>query len=645
MASLERARAALQRHAARRHADTTDDVTLETASLPESPTMTDLQPAALQRLCDIFGLSPFERDTLLLCAGIELDGGFAALCANTQGDAARPWPTFGLALAALDDAHWSALLPGAPLRRWRLIELGAGAAITTAPLRIDEAVLHYLTGLESPDERLIGLLRLVEPPGELVPSHDQLAQRIVASWRRAQGSPLPLMQLCGDDAMGKRAIAAAACERFGVRLLAISAETLPTSLADLTALLRLCERELLLTQSALLLEYDGGGYEGAEQLRASAIMRACEQLHAPLLLASRERRQIGSRAMVTLDVARPTTEEQRAIWQGALGSAAALDGHLDALVAQFTLSDTTIRSACAEAQGALAASPETPLDMALWDACRDQARPALEALAQRIEPVAGWDNLVLPDAQRQTLREVAAHVRQRATVYESWGFASRGSRGLGISALFAGASGTGKTLAAEVLAHALHLDLYRIDLSSVVSKYIGETEKNLRRVFDAAEAGGAILLFDEADALFGKRSEVKDSHDRYANIEVSYLLQRMEAYRGLAILTTNLRSALDTAFLRRIRFIVQFPFPDAAHRLEIWRRVFPSATPTANLDLARLARLNVAGGNIRNIALNAAFLAADAGEPVGMAHLLQASRGEYAKLEKPLTEAEIGGWL
>jgi SpoVK/Ycf46/Vps4 family AAA+-type ATPase len=242
------------------------------------------------------------------------------------------------------------------------------------------------------------------------------------------------------------------------------------------------------------------------------------------------------------------------------------------------------------------------------------------------------------------LRDIALHVRNRTTVYQRWGFAAKGARGLGISALFAGVSGTGKTMAAEVLANELRLDLYRIDLSAVISKFIGETEKNLRRVFDAAEEGGAILLFDEADALFGKRSEVKDSHDRYANIEVSYLLQRMEAYRGLAILTTNLKSALDTAFLRRIRFIVQFPFPDAAQRAEIWRRIFPPDTPTENLDRNRLARLNVAGGNIRNIALNAAFLAADAGEPVRMSHLLRAAQSEYLKLEKSLTEAEVGGW-
>ncbi|MEA3323831.1 MAG: ATP-binding protein, partial [Euryarchaeota archaeon] len=237
------------------------------------------------------------------------------------------------------------------------------------------------------------------------------------------------------------------------------------------------------------------------------------------------------------------------------------------------------------------------------------------------------------------------HVRERSKVYEDWGFADRSVSGLGISALFAGASGTGKTMAAEVLANELRLDLYRIDLSQVVSKYIGETEKNLRRVFDAAEEGGAILLFDEADALFGKRSEVKDSHDRYANIEISYLLQRMEAYRGLAILTTNMKSAIDTAFLRRIRFIVHFPFPDAEQRGEIWERIFPASTPTDGLDAGKLSRLNIAGGNIRNIALNAAFLAADTGDKVRMKHLLRAARSEYAKMEKPLTEAEIGGWI
>ena len=212
------------------------------------------------------------------------------------------------------------------------------------------------------------------------------------------------------------------------------------------------------------------------------------------------------------------------------------------------------------------------------------------------------------------------------------------------AAAAAPATGNEFTLAAEVIAGDLELDLYRIDLSGVISKYIGETEKNLKAVFDAAEASGAVLFFDEADALFGKRSEVKDSHDRYANIEVSYLLQRMEAYRGLAVLTTNMKEAIDGAFLRRLRFVVQFPFPDAAQRAEIWRRIFPAATPTDGLDADALARLSVAGGGIRSIALNAAFLAGDADEPVRMAHLARAARTEYAKLEKPLIDAELGAW-
>jgi SpoVK/Ycf46/Vps4 family AAA+-type ATPase len=315
------------------------------------------------------------------------------------------------------------------------------------------------------------------------------------------------------------------------------------------------------------------------------------------------------------------------------------------LVQQFNLDPEAIEAISALILAENKAA--TPGDFAgrLWQACRAQARQRLDALAQRIEPVADWTDLVLPEPQLQTLREIALQVRNRAQVYERWGFSSKGKRGLGISALFAGPSGTGKTMAAEVLANELQLDLHRIDLSQVVSKYIGETEKNLGRVFDAAQDGGAILLFDEADALFGKRSEVKDSHDRYANIEISYLLQRMEAYRGLAILTTNMKNALDAAFMRRLRFVVQFPFPDAAQRARIWRTIFPGQTPTQSLDPTKLARLNVTGGNIRNIALHAAFLAADADQPVRMEHLIQAARYEYSKLEKPLTDREISGWL
>ena len=620
------------RAALERHASTGKEQAWSRPAAPEpiSP------PPALETLCATFGLSPFERDTLLLCAGVELDAKFSSLCAAAQNDAARSWPTWSLALAALPDAHWSALSPAAPLRRWRLIELAPGATLTTCPLRIDERILHYLTGVSHLDERLVGLVEPLRAGSDLVPSHHMLAEKIMGCWAREDGkSVLPVVQLCGGDSAVKRALAAAACAGLGLGLWRMTANIVPSSPIEFEAMLRLCQREAALTGSALFLDCDD--LDAADSARAATVTRLIEQAAGPLIVATRERRCGLPRRVISFDLSKPTAREQRLLWQSALGEwAAGLDGQLDLMVAQFDLSAPAIQSACAEAIGH--GDVES-----LWDACRNQARPRLDDLAQRIEPVAGWDDLVLPEPELERLHEIAVHVRQRARVYESWGFARKCARGLGISALFAGPSGTGKTMAAEVLANELRLDLYRIDLSQVVSKYIGETEKNLRRVFDAAEGGGAVLLFDEADALFGKRSEVKDSHDRYANIEVSYLLQRMESYRGLAILTTNMKQALDTAFLRRIRFVLQFPFPDAHQRAEIWRRIFPAETPTEGLDVMRLARMNVAGGNIRNIALHAAFLAAEAGEPVRMPHVIRAARSEYGKLEKPLTAAEIQG--
>lgn len=606
-------------------------------------------PPTLDMVCAAFNLSSFERAILLLCAGIELDATIPTLCAAAQDDPTRTYPTFSLALAALPEAHWSALTPNAPLRRWRLIEATNNNSLTSSPLRIDERILHYLAGIQHLDERLVGMLEPVRSESQLVPSHQALTERLIKLWTQAAGGPmLPVAQLCGNEIASKRAIAVTACNALELNLYTLSAYTLPSSAAEFEALIRLWEREAILSGSALLLDCDDS--DTSDAARERAITHLSETVNGVLIVSSRERRQPLQRLVVSLDVRKPTVSEQHGAWKNALGATAqSLNGKVEALVSQFSLSVAAISSASAEVLGQL---PQTTGTMAsdelhtlLWDTCRTQARSRLDDLAQHIEPAATWDELILPELQRQVLRDIAIHVKQRATVYETWGFAAKGARGLGISALFAGVSGTGKTMAAEVLAHELRLDLYRIDLSQVVSKYIGETEKNLRRVFDAAEEGGAILLFDEADALFGKRSEVKDSHDRYANIEVSYLLQRMEAYRGLAILTTNLKNALDTAFLRRIRFIVQFPFPDAAQRAEIWQHIFPSSTPTEGLDVTRLARLNVTGGNIRNIALNAAFLAADAQEPVSMAHLLRAARSEYTKLEKAPTEAEIGGWV
>jgi len=613
-------------------------------------------PSAIEALCIAFGLSHFERDVLLMCAGVELDSSFASLCSALHGDTQQTYPTFSLALAALADPHWSALMPNAPLRYWRLLEVGAGNTLTTSQLRIDERVLHFLTGLQHLDARLATVVEPLSATGNLVPSHAALVEEIIAVWTGARAvltptlQHLPAVQLCGNEMQGKRAIAAAACEALGLSLGMISAHAIPLHPDEFETFTRLWEREVILGGSALLLDCDE--LDSADSARERSISRLIESTRGAIIVSSRERRRALHRPLLTFEVRKPTPGEQRTLWRSALGSAAlTLNGKVEALVSQFNLDTSSISAASAGALVQHTSEQEhsslakNNLAQVLWDACRMQARPHLDDLAQRIEPAASWEDLVLPELQQQIVRDIAAHVRQRGKVYETWGFASRGLRGLGINALFAGSSGTGKTMAAEVLANELRLDLYHIDLSQVVSKYIGETEKNLRRVFDAAEEGGAILLFDEADALFGKRSEVKDSHDRYANIEVSYLLQRMEAYRGLAILTTNMKSALDTAFLRRIRFIVQFPFPDAAQRMEIWRRIFPASTPTEGLDMTKLARLNVTGGNIRNIALNAAFLAAEAQEPVRMAHLLRAARSEYAKLEKSLTEAEIGGWI
>jgi hypothetical protein len=581
---------------------------IEWADLAQSDAGEMDPPPALEMLCVRFGLSPFERLLLLTCAGVELDAAFPSVLASAQGDPERTYPTFSLALACLPDAHWSALSPQAPLRHWRLIEVASGGItpLTLSPLRIDERVLNYLVGVQHLDERLAGLVYFYKDRtlgGALPASHQELAERVASLWAPPPQA-LPAVQLLGSDRLARRQVAAEACARFNFGLAILPGLSIPVEPRELEAFLRLWEREAALSQAGLMVECDE--MESSDPLREAALQRIVEACGGLVMVSTRERQRItAGRPIVSLNIARPTPAEQRLAWQRALGGLApAANGQVDHLVAQFSLSTTAIASANVEFHHSLNRALEgrqpdpSDLGQALWEACRRQARPRLDNLAQRIETQAIWDDLVLPEALLRVLHQISVAVRQRATVYEQWGFSDKTHRGLGISALFSGPSGTGKTLAAEILASELHLDLYRIDLSQVVSKYIGETEKNLRRVFDAAEDGGAVLLFDEADALFGKRSEVKDSHDRYANIEVSYLLQRMETYRGLAILTTNLKSALDAAFLRRIRFIVHFPFPDPAQRAEIWKRVFPAATPTSGLDAQRLAQLNVTGGSI-----------------------------------------------
>jgi hypothetical protein len=630
-AALLRIRAALERAAAPESAP---------AELPPEPPFDPAapQPPALESLCAGLGLSAFERDVLLLCVGVELDARFVALCAAAQGNPAQTSPTFGLALRALSRPHWSALVPTAPLRHWRLIEVGPGDTLTASPLRVDERVLHHLAGVTYLDSRLRPIVEPVVPPTALPLSYRSLAERVARLWSGA-ASEQPVIRLEGDARAGKRLLAAAGCGALGLRLHVLHAADVPPAAAERETLLRLWEREALFCASALLLESTAD--EDPAGLRAAGAF--AERFGGLLFVTGSV--PLSRRPTASVVVNRPAADEQVALWQRALGSLAGkLNGQLAAVAEQLPLDVDDIQAAGQAVCESATELPPAALGSLLWETCRSRARPPLEELAQRLVPSATWDDLVLPEDQTQTLRALAAQVRQRPRVYRDWGFAAGGGGGRGITALFAGPSGTGKTLAAEVLAGELRLDLYRIDLSQVINKYLGETEKQLRRVFDAAEQGGVVLLFDEADALFGKRSEVKDSHDRYANIEVSYLLQRMEAYSGLAILTTNQRSALDPAFLRRLRFVVTFPFPDAVQRARIWQRVIPRLTPTDGLDFDKLALLNVTGGTIRNIALGAAFLAADAGEPLQMMHLLQAARSECAKLEKALTASEIGGW-
>jgi hypothetical protein len=593
---------------------------------------------ALERLCVGLALTPFERDLVLLCGAVQVN---PTLLASTAG-AVGGHPTFALAFALFCESSWAAMAPGGALHRYRLIVVEGAEFLLRASLRIDEVVLAYLLGGEGSDPRVRDLVERVPSPTFIPASHVTIAERIAALWRtRDPGTRPPVIQLSSDETAAPRAIAARACDLCGTALAMIRTGDVPAAGADRAGIARLWEREHAMSGSVLLIDVSDDSPETSR-----AALELAEALEAPLVLAAREPVALRRFNTVRIEIPRTSTVEQIEVWRHALPAGAFCPPELlEAVAAQFHGSWNTAEIVAATLRGNLAPGADpAEVGRALHDACRTGSRRRLDSMAARISSTVGWDDLVVPAHTSKPLREIAGQLRHRAQVYEGWGFADRSDRGLGVSALFHGDSGTGKTMAAEVIANELALDLYRVDLSRVVSKYIGETEKNLRRVFDAAEESGAILLFDEADALFGKRSEVKDSHDRYANVEVSYLLSRMETYRGLAILTTNFRQALDTAFMRRIRFVVHFPFPDISQRAAIWSRAFPSRTPIQNLNPAILARLAVTGGSIRNIAIAAAFLAADEHQAVNSGHILQAAVTEYGKLNKSLTDAETRGW-
>lgn len=607
-----------------------------------APVAENDNPPALMLLQKILGLSDFERNVLLLCAAMEFDTRIGALCARAQREPARAFPTFALAMTLFEDPAWDALSPERPLRYWRLVEIiqpGAQPLIGSA-LKADERIVSYLKGANYLDDRLAPFLRRGGAiAAELPPSQQQLVAAICARLRSADAAGIPLVQLFGSDGASKLQIASHAAAELGLDLYRLDAESIPASLADQETFLRLWQRETALLRLALYVDADEVDRISAQ---GSQAQRLLARLDGVCFLALREPWPGAARATLSIDVAKPTPAEQKAAWRDALGAEAA--EHAQRPATHFSFDVATVRGIADEALAA-AKSGGGSLAEALWRLSVAHARPTLDQLAQRIDVKARWDDLKLPAAEKSTLRQIVDQVEHRDVVYDDWGFRARMNRGLGVSVLFAGASGTGKTMAAEVIASELDLPLYHVDLSTVVNKYIGETEKNLRRLFDAAEDGGGILCCDECESLFLARgAKANEEIARHENRQTDYLLQRLESFRGLAILTTNMKSAIDSAFLRRLRFVVNFPYPGAVERAAIWRDVFPPGVHTDALDLARLARFNLSGGSILNVALGAAFLAAGAGAPVTMPLVLEAVRGEMRKLERPINEADFR-WL
>ena len=610
----------------------TDDhsATIPIPQLP-LPMEHDAGKSALDLLTTRFGLSPFERAILVLCAGVELNAKLAGLCGTFHGDNHLPAVSFGMALAALPDPSWSALLPTAPLRQNLIIALQPSTTLTSSLIKIDERILHFLTGLDTSDERLRGRVRLCRAKEPLPVTRTEIARSLAVSLM----SDKARCALHASSLVTAEEIIAGAADFLNSEALIIDGAALPTDHTELDRLVRLINREGRLQNTVFAVDVSC-----APEAPLKFLLE-----ESSLSLVVYSSKQIAIEGMIFSRFTVPVLEcaEGVALFQSHLGDEAVISvNELVKLCDRFHPEPVHIKKACHDLYQTT--GKNTRSSVVLGDSLRDSSRINMGTLARRITSRTCMDDLILPEMQKQLINQMIDQMHHSTTVYHDWGFAEKSGRGLGITALFAGTSGTGKTMAAEVIAHSLDLDLYHIDLSQVVSKYIGETEKNLGAVFDAAEKSGVILLFDEADALFGKRSEVKDSHDRYANIEVGYLLQRMESYSGLAILTTNHRESLDDAFLRRLKFIITFPFPDANEREQIWQRSFPPQAPCDMLDKKRLAQINATGGSIRNIALSAAFIAAAKNESIGYRHLRLAATAEYHKSERTLSEGETAHW-
>jgi hypothetical protein len=638
----------------------------------------------LPHLALSFGLNKFEVDTLLICLASTVDLHYERLYGYLQDDVTRKRPSINLVLSLLCEpglerlAYLNHFESDSPLFHYHLLAQesdSSSASILERSLSVDPTVLAWLLGGYHPSDLLFGNVQLIFPSEN--PQDDLLAASHEDWIANIQPENLledsPILVFHGTDLAGQEAAARLVASRLQVPLLQVNlAYAIAAGTSPLTAL-RLALRDARLTGAIPFLvgwdacltsgkqspkdeTSDGRNLAGSSSVpgvapSAPILSELCTH-PGPVIVSGRTFWQPSGVERNTpfhwYSFQVPSYPHRLALWNYYLAPPELLaqnlhDETLKSLAGQFSLTGGQIRDAVASAMDMAKQERRPLLQDDLFASARIHSNPHLGALTRKIEPRYAWDDLILPQEQTVMLREIVSTVRERPLVLEQWGLGKKLVSSAGIPILFSGPPGTGKTMAAEVIARVLGLDLYKIDLSGVVSKYIGETEKNLERIFNEAENSNAILFFDEADAVFGKRSEVKDAHDRYANIEISYLLQRMEAYGGITILATNLRANLDEAFTRRLQFVVDFPFPEEEYRRRIWETLFPPGLPREdNLDFGLLAnRFKLAGGNIRNIIVNAAYLAAADGKRVSMEHMLHGVRRELQKMGRLVPEKDL----
>lgn len=614
----------------------------------------------LKSLQQTFDLDDFAWWAFIVCMAPALDLRYERIYGYLQDDVTRSLPSVDLLLSLLAPDDRLARLDYihhferyAPLQQFRLIlPLDETKSGLRQSFRAAPGVVDWLLGAYAAPAALGDWAELILPPED--ESEQEAATAIFE--RDAMPSPRildavkPILCLHGDDPMQQELAARQLAAALGVPLLTVKfqpGEEVASALEKLAPAVRdarMLEALLYVQGAEILINNDGAllpdAFETLRLVGESVLLGS----RIPCKLAGDMPGNDYPLMLVPFETL--SAAERADLWSTMLDDAlneSITEADLRVLAGQFALNSGQIIAAASSAMSQ-AIQQSRPLQSAdLFAAARFHSGHHLAELAHKIEPRYSWDDLVLPETQMEMLRELVNMVQVRPLVLDEWGLGRKLTAGAGVSALFSGPPGTGKTLAAQIMAHQLGIDLYRIDLSTVVSKYIGETEKNLEHIFSEASQSNAILFFDEADTIFGKRSEVKDAHDRYANIEVGYLLQRMESYSGVSILATNLRANLDDAFTRRLQFIINFPFPDEKYRLKIWQVLMPPDMPRADdLDLHLMAnRFKLAGGSIRNILVSAAFLAASNGGKVEMPHLLHGARRELQKMGKLLTESDF----